>query len=182
MTRKVSTDSPADILLEKRALFRAFLRKRLGTDAEVDDLLQHALVKAMRRRDSVRENEKIVAWFYRILRRTLIDYHRSELARLRREDAWGRERIPDEAVSATLCACLSGLLPKLEPRAAELVRRVDLGNESIAKVASSLKMTTNAATVAVHRARARLRRELVAFCGDCTQGACLDCNCAEKAM
>lgn len=182
MKREGSIDAGVDVLLEKRALFRAFLRQQLGTEAEVDDLLQHALVKAMRRTDSVRESEKIVSWFYRILRRTLIDHHRSELARLRRDDAWGRERTPDEASSATLCACLSGLLPKLEPRSAELVRRVDLGSEPVAQVAASLKLTSNAATVALHRARARLRRELIAFCGDCTQGACLECDCREKSL
>ncbi len=180
MTPEISSESSVGVLLERRSLFRAFLRRRLNNDAEVDDLLQHALVKALQRRDSVRDGEKIVAWFYRLLRRTLIDHQRSESARRRRDDTWLQQRTPDPASAAALCACLAGLLPKLEPRAAELVRRVDLAGEPVAQVAASLKLTPNAATVALHRARARLRRELVAFCGECTQGACLDCDCGEK--
>jgi RNA polymerase sigma factor (sigma-70 family) len=169
-------------LVEKRALFRAFLRKRLASDAEVDDLLQHTLIKAMRQRDSVRDNEKLVAWFYRLLRRALIDHHRSESSRKMREETWLRERSPDASSRAAICGCLEGVIARLEPRAAELVRRVDLQGEPVARVASSLGMTANAAMVALHRARARLRRELVAFCGDCAEGACLDCDCGEKAM
>lgn len=135
MTREVSIDAGVNALLEQRALFRAFLRRRLNNDAEVDDLLQHALVKAMQRRDSVREGEKIVAWFYRLLRHTVIDHHRSESAHRRRDDLWAQERAPDQASSATLCACLGSLLPTLDSRAADLVRRVDLEGEPVARVA-----------------------------------------------
>ncbi len=167
-------------LLSLQSQFRGFLRHRLHSDSEVDDLLQNALVKALRRRSEVRENEKLVAWFYRILRRTLIDHQRSEIARTRRDDAWMRERTPDAVSKKTFCGCFSALLPHLDARAAELVRRVDLEGESLSRVAASLHLSPNAASVALHRARARLRRELVAFCGQCSEGACLDCDCAEK--
>ena len=178
--RKVEGDHLLNELMQNRGRFRAFLRQRVNSDADVDDLLQHALIKAMRRREAVRENEKIVAWFYRLLRRALIDYRRSESARLRRDDTWQRERAPDEASTAMLCVCLNGLLPKLNASGAELVRRVDLEGESVSRVAADLGVTPNAAMVALHRARGRLRRELVAFCGECSNGACLDCECEPK--
>lgn len=170
----------AGLLMESQSQFRAFLRKRLRSDAAVDDLLQNALMKALRRRGEVKKNERVVAWFYRILRRTLVDHYRSESARSQRDNAWLREQGPDRRVEKTLCGCFSGLLSKLDLRSAELVRRVDLEGDSVTLVAASLGLKANAATVALHRARARLRRELVAFCGECSKGACLDCDCAER--
>ena len=174
-----------EALIQKREEFRAFLRKQLGRDSDVDDLLQHALIKALKRRDSVRQNEKTISWFYRLLRRSLIDYYRSESTRKNREDKWATEQTtlaaPPEMKRA-LCACVDGLLPGLGARPMTLLRRVDLGGEPVATVAASLGLTANAATVALHRARAQLRRKLVSFCGSCAQGACLDCDCAKNSM
>ncbi len=166
-------------LMENQRQFRAFLRKRLRSSAEVDDLLQNALIKALRRRDEIKKSERVVAWFYRILRRTLVDQYRSESARFRRDDAWMRNQATDTRTEKTLCGCLTGLLPKLDPRSAELVRRVDLEGGSVTQVAASLGLKSNAATVALCRARAKLRRALVVFCGECSNGACLDCDCGE---
>ena len=170
------------LLMENQGQFRAFLRKRLRSDAAVDDLLQNALVKALRRRDEVKKNESVVAWFYRILRRTLMDHYRSESARSRRDDAWMSDQTIDTRMEKTLCGCFAGLLSKLDARSAELVRRIDLEDESVTVVAASLGLKANAVTVALHRARVRLRRELVAFCGECSSGACLDCDCGERSV
>ncbi|MBC8040195.1 MAG: hypothetical protein H7Y06_06615 [Opitutaceae bacterium] len=57
------------------------------------------------------------------------------------------------------------------------IRRAELGSESVSTVAASLDLTPNAASAALHRARATLREKLRSFCGDCASGACLDCDC-----
>lgn len=187
--RKVPASTSDDIeltdLVQRRDEFRAFLRKQLGRDSDVDDLLQHALIKALKQRDSVRQNEKTVAWFYRLLRRSIIDFYRSESARKNRDLSWSREQTTLAAtptMKRALCSCIDGLLPGLGARPMTLLRRVDLGNEPVSKVAASLGLTANAAMVALHRARAQLRRELVSFCGSCAQGACLDCDCTKKSV
>jgi RNA polymerase sigma-70 factor (ECF subfamily) len=174
-----------DALIQKHEEFRAFLRKQLGRDSDVDDLLQHALIKALKRRDSIRQNEKTISWFYRLLRRSLIDYYRGESTRKNREVRWATEQatlVAPPEMKRALCTCVDGLLPGLGTRPATLLRRVDLGGEPVATVAASLGLKANAATVALHRARAQLRRKLVSFCGSCAQGACLDCYCTKNSM
>ncbi len=168
-------------ILAQRARFRAFLVSRLGNEADADDVLQNGLLKAMASVATVDDEQRLTGWFYRVLQNALIDFARSRASRTRRDEAWtfdptGRN---DEAVK-TICACFEGLLGHMKPRDAELVRRIELRDEPIAGVAASLGLSPGAASVALHRARAALRQHLKAFCGECAQGACLDCDCDES--
>lgn len=175
----MSTSSAVEVLLAQQARFRAFLLTRLGNDAEVDDLLQNGLVKALESADSVRDGDKLTAWFYQVLRNSIVDHVRSRNAAHNREDAWTQQASveTDCEASKSICHCFEALLPELKPREAELIRRVELGNESLADAANALGMTPNNASVTLHRARKALRERLEAFCGSCATGACLDCDC-----
>ncbi|MDP1581585.1 MAG: sigma-70 family RNA polymerase sigma factor [Candidatus Didemnitutus sp.] len=169
-----------DSLLAQRPRFRAFLISRLGSEADADDVLQNSLLKAMRSAGNVNDEQKLTAWFYRLLQNALVDHVRSRSANARRDDAWMTDAAPrDEEAEKTACACVAGLLTELKPRDAELLRRVELHDEAVAEVARSLGLTAGAASVALHRARAVLRKRLEDFCGDCAKGACLDCDCAD---
>lgn len=162
-----------------RSRFRAFIASRLGSDAEADDILQNGLVKALRRVDEMPGEEKLTAWFFQVLRNTLIDHARSRKASARREESWMMHQTlaADRETHAVICACYDALLPQLKSRDAELLRRVELNDEAVAAVATELGMTPNSASVALHRARNTLRQLLEQFCGDCARNACLDCDC-----
>ncbi len=54
----------------------AFIRTRVPDDATADDLTQETLFKVYRSRASLRDDDRLEAWLYRIARRTLIDYYR----------------------------------------------------------------------------------------------------------
>ncbi len=61
---------------------------------------------------------------------------------------------PEEVAT---CACSLGLLERVRPEHAAVLRRVDLDEEPIAEVARVLGVTTNNATVRLHRARVKPR-------------------------
>ncbi len=169
-----------DSLLAQRSRFRAFLVSRLGNEADADDVLQNGLLKAMRSAGEVDDAEKLTTWFYRLLHNAMIDHVRSRSANVRRDEAWMTEvGSRDEEIERSACTCFERLLPELKPRDAELLRRVELNDESVTEVAQALGMSAGAASVALHRARATLRRRLEDFCGECAKGACLDCDCAD---
>jgi RNA polymerase sigma factor (sigma-70 family) len=169
-----------DPIIAQRARFRAYLVARLGNDADADDVLQNSLVKAIRSSGDVPAAEKLTAWFYRLLRNALVDHVRSRSARVRRDTSWTiNEERAGEMSEKTLCACFEHMMNGLKPREAELVRRAELGDEALAEVARSLGISPGNASVALHRARLLLRKRLEEFCGECAQGACLDCDCPE---
>ena len=61
----------------------------------------------------------------------------------------------------------------------EILRRVDLGEESLTAVAAELGISPNTAAVRLHRARKGLSEALLAHCGTSSLRACLDCGCEE---
>ena len=181
---------PAELALalnRERAVFKAFLVAQVGNEAEAEDLLQHGLLKAFQHSDALQDDTKLTAWFYRLLRNALIDHHRSRTARRRREDllsttlaALGEDiDAAPPAWAAQLCSCLGGVVDTLKPPHAALLRRVDLEGESVQAAAKALGLTPNNASVTLHRARRDLREKLQAFCGECADEACLDCDCDE---
>lgn len=175
------TDSAAvaATLLSQRQVFKAFLTARVGNEADAEDLLQNGLVKALERSGEIRDGDKAVAWFYRLLRNVVIDHVRRRSAAARRDEAWASDTVTladDAEAERQICACFEKFLPALKPTHAELLRRVELQGEPVAEVAAALGLTPNNASVTLHRARATLRTKLLAFCGpDC---ACMEnCEC-----
>jgi len=85
---------------------------------------------------------------------------------------------PDDTEVAAVCACLHRLLPDLRPGYADLLRRMDLGQEEPEAAAKALGITRNNLTVRLHRARQALRAGLEEACGLCSRHGCLNCTCA----
>src|SRR6187402_666824 len=116
----MSNPGPAgvtEILLAQRQVFKSFLTARVGNEADAEDLLQNGLVKALERSGEIKDGEKAVAWFYRVLRNVVVDHVRSRTAANRREDAWAADsRLADDPeAERNLCACFQKLLPTLKP-------------------------------------------------------------------
>jgi RNA polymerase sigma-70 factor (ECF subfamily) len=72
---------------------------------------------------------------------------------------------------------MDAIIPTLKPEYAELIRKVDLAENSPANVAEELGITPNNLTVRLHRARAQLRERLVQTCQMCSKHGCLNCTC-----
>lgn len=173
-------------LNRQREAFKGFLVARLGSEAEAEDILQNGLLKALQHADTLHDDAKATAWFYRLLRNALVDHYRARSATHRKIDAWGTllTSLGEDIASAPadlnhqLCACLGSVIDTLKPQHTALLRRVDLDGESVQAAAHALGMTPNNASVTLHRARKELREKLTAFCGACAKGACLDCDCS----
>jgi RNA polymerase sigma factor (sigma-70 family) len=182
----VRADLLARRLNERREAFTAFLARRVGSTASTEDILQDGLLKAVRRADTLQDDTKLVAWFYQLLRHAIVDHHRADRTRRRKEDGLGAlaARLgedttpPPKAWEAQICGCVGSVIDTLKPAHAELLRRVELDGQSVQDAARALRLTPNRASVTLHRARKELRARLEAFCGACANGACLDCDCA----
>jgi RNA polymerase sigma-70 factor (ECF subfamily) len=170
----------ASILLDNLEAFTRFARARLGDPELARDAVQESLLKAIEADRHPNEGQEI-PWFYRILRRTIIDLHRRRDARQRAMTRYEAEveRPIDAEETKMLCACYERLLPELPGQYEELLRRIDIEGTSPADLARQRGVTSNALTVQLHRARARLRGLLQATCKVCATHGCLDCNCGE---
>lgn len=171
-------------LLKHQSAFLAFVRRRVADPELAADVLQDSFLKALRASDALRGDEKIVAWFYRILRRTIIDLYRRRAVEKRVLDQIELEgkgiiSQPDEKA---VCRCLELLLPTLAPQYAGLIRELDLGGVEPERMAKRLGITANNLKVRLHRARRQLRTRLLQTCQVCAKHGCLNCDCSEECV
>lgn len=161
--------------------FMGYAQKRLRNADLGADAVQDSLLKAIRSKEQLRNEESAKAWFYRILRRTIIDLYRRRDARARAIENLQREvdGPPDEEEERLVCACMNGLIATLTPQYADVIRRLDLNSENPEAVAASLGISRNNLNVRTHRARQQLRHRLEETCRICAQHGCLDCHCSK---
>jgi RNA polymerase sigma factor (sigma-70 family) len=171
----------ATILVDNLHDFTAFARSRLGDPALAEDAVQESLMKALAAEHQP-EPKGAARWFYRILRRTIIDLYRRRDARERALATYEADLDADAQADETrmLCACFERLLPELPAQYEALIRRVDLEGASATVLAAEKGVTANALTVQLHRARARLRELLEATCQVCAKHGCLNCSCGSE--
>lgn len=168
-------------LLQELEQFTNFVRRRVNDPHLAADVVQDSLLKAVKAVEQLREDESVTAWFYRILRRSIVDLYRrcaanqSALEKLEREF----NNPPDAEDERVACRCVETLIPTLKPDYAELIQRLDLGNETPEQVGVALGMTANNLRVRHHRARQQLRERLEQTCRMCAKHGCLDCTCKD---
>jgi len=166
-------------LVDNHARFLAFLRPRVASREEAEDILQSAFVRGLERGAALRSQESATAWFYRLLRNALVDHYRRRdverraLAELRLQP----EPAVDEDLMRTVCDCVASLAETLKPEYATALRRVEVEGASLRAYADEQEITPNNAGVRLHRARLALRRQLAKSCGTCAAHGCLDCRC-----
>lgn len=171
-----------DLLIQNKFRFLTFLERRLGSRADAEDLLQTAYLRALSAVETLRDEEKVVPWFYQLLRNLLVDHYRRRGATARLEKHLAHEIettavIDDEELFREVCRCVKDASEALKDEYREILLRVELGDEPLQQVASDLRITPNNASVRLHRARRVLREALQATCGVCTEHGCLDCSC-----
>ena len=177
-----SGEMHGEALMRQRVKLVGYVASRVGDPDLAEDLFQDSLLKALQRADDLRDEERLIPWFYRILNNAIADYYREQevaaryLPRLALDDT--AEPEPNEWTA--LCECFRDLIPTLKPEYAELIERLELTEGEPAQVAAELAITPNNLKVRRHRARQALRQRLEQTCRMCAEHGCLDCTCRLK--
>lgn len=170
-------------LVEGRDQLLGFLRRRLGSADEAEEVLQAFMLRAVERSGDLRDVRTVRGWLSRVLASSVADHQRHAIRRRQRETVMSPEKFdafsaePDPELEEAVCNCLYKLLPTLKPEHAEVIRRIDLVGEPREQVAARLGVTLNALGVRLHRARQALKRRLEEMCLTCPVHGYLDCGC-----
>lgn len=183
-TNPMSTEL-TERLVDNHRLFLGFLERRINDRATAEDILQDAFVKTLEKGEDLREEGSSVAWFYTMLRNSVIDQYRRAGARNRALEGFAREMEgavePPPDVREAICGCVSRLASTLKPEYADAIRRIELEGAAVQDYADEAGITPNNAAVRVFRAREALRKQVRASCGTCAEHGCLDCHCKPAA-
>ena len=170
-------------LLDQRARFLAFVKRRVHDPELAEDILQTAYVRALEKSSGLRDDGSVVAWFYAVLRNAVIDHFRRRASEATAYSRWAQDLIsenttePDPLTRTFVCGCIEHVLPELHPPYAELLREVDLSEVPLSEFAARHNLTVGNAAVRAHRARGALRKQLAITCGACSAHGCMACDC-----
>jgi RNA polymerase sigma-70 factor (ECF subfamily) len=172
-------------LVESRQDLVGFLRRRLGSADEAQEVLQRFSMRALERTSDLADVRAVRGWLGRILATTIVDQQRRAIRRRRREvtleqtDVESIAADPDVEVDTAICNCLHKLLPTLKAEYADVIWRADILGEPRDRIAASLGTTLNNVTVRIHRGRQALKKRLEEMCLTCPVHGFLDCRCDE---
>jgi RNA polymerase sigma-70 factor (ECF subfamily) len=191
-------------LEDLRPILRNYLARRCRDESEIDDIIQEALLRAARYRESLSDPTRLRAWVIRIAANCLRDHLRRE-GRLPRGDASdeiferieGREDVPGE-ISEDMQLSVNGMVVEREHAlkhvlgAMRRLRDEDqlvldsyyAGQRSCAETAQVCEVAPDLVKCRLFRARRRLRRTLRVRLGtrwDALSTSCSTPECAEPA-
>lgn len=169
----------AGALLEHADKLRGLVRARVP-EPLVDDVLQSAAMRAVERSESLRDPERVLPWLYRIHRNAVADAWRNHQGAEQLMEGADESKLPAETPTTAIdspCQCSLAQAQRLRPAYASVLNLVDAGDASIAEAAEILGISTNNATVRLHRARRALRSSLLEHCGVQSFRDCADCRC-----
>jgi RNA polymerase sigma-70 factor (ECF subfamily) len=167
------------LLARDRAQVLRMARRRLPSEADAEEVVQRALVRAVERAGSLEDPARAGVWFGRILHHAIADFYRAR-GRARTEDIDALDLPAAEPEPAgNACRCGMTLLDSLRPAYADVLRHVDVDGEDTDAAAAALGISTTNLHVRLHRARKALRGRVEAHCCVSSAGPCLDCTCDE---
>jgi RNA polymerase sigma-70 factor, ECF subfamily len=167
------------IWLEFGNRLRAFIVRRVDSEADADDILQDVFLRIHRRAGTVEHRERLVSWLFQVTRNAIVDYYREpvrrrelpsgatpnlEAAWLHVQDGIGDSDVASPVVRRELAACLGPMIAQLPPLYREAVRVVDLEGLPQQEAAARSGITVSGMKSRVQRGRQALKTILIECC------------------
>ena len=159
------TLSTEQIWEDFRAPLRSFIRRRVRDDHVADDLLQEAFLKIHNGVGSLKDDQRLTAWLYRIARNTITDHFRKHpFEALNTSTVAERPTEADHGSSQELATCLSRMVAQLPEKYRQAIELAELQGATQRHVASQLGLSVSGAKSRVQRGREQLKKMLLSCC------------------
>lgn len=149
---------------ENRRQLRAFIRSRVASPADAEDLLQETSLKAFKAFSQLEVGSSSRGWLFQIARRTIIDFYRKQSAAraVSADDLSHGQDVPDGRQD--LVDCIGPLLLGLPGDVRQTLTAVHLEGQSQREFAAAKGLDYSAAKSRVQRGRAALRLAFETCC------------------
>lgn len=143
---------------------KAFIGKRVNDPAIAEDLLHDVFLKIHNQVGSLKEEEKLASWIYRIAQNSIIDFYRR-----RKEMIPAQDDVPFDAnqfddIAEKLAPTLKALTNQLPDKYKEALLLIDFEGAKQTELASRLGISVSAVKSRVQRARKMLKELLLECC------------------
>ena len=151
-----------------------YIRNRVDSTDDAEDILQDVFTSVHKNIDTLKDDQSITAWMFRIARNAITDYHRGRAAaaramiRLVEDDPETSEDIdesdPTAEAAADFTRCLQPLLNELPTEYRQALELTELGGVSQKDAAERLGLSVSGMKSRVQRSRGKLKDALLDCC------------------
>lgn len=159
---------------ELRRRLLGFVRRRIDSGPDAEDIVQDVLEKAWQKRNDLQESANLVAWLLQIARNRVADYYR---LRRRRDEL--RDRVEASSVESStitsdtddvdaarreLASCLIPLIDDLPETYREAITSSEIEGRTQQETADILGLSLSGAKSRIQRGRRMVAERLLACC------------------
>lgn len=155
--------SSAEFWQEHRSRLRVYIAKRVRERDVIDDILQDVFLKAHASLSSIKSQDSIAAWLYRIAANAITDHYRSLKPSVELPDELAAPE-PEHDYIAELAACLQPLIAELPETYQSALVLSEIQGLPQKEVAARLGLSLSGAKSRIQRGRDKLRESLLACC------------------
>ncbi|MBT1700971.1 sigma-70 family RNA polymerase sigma factor [Fulvivirgaceae bacterium PWU4] len=137
---------------------KGFVLRQTRDKALTEDIVHDVFLKIHNKLPQLRENDKIIAWIYRIARNTITDHFRMQAKAIRAVDLDWESASP--TLNDCVIACLQEMLLTLPDKYREAIELAELKNMSQLQLAETLQISYSGAKSRVQRARQLLKEKM----------------------
>jgi RNA polymerase sigma-70 factor, ECF subfamily len=154
---------------ELRTRLLSFLRSRVATPEDAEDLLQDVFTRIHENASTLGEVESITGWVYRTAGNAVTDYYRRRGAFARATEALAAQPFvtsepEDPAAEEELAQCLRPLIATLPSTYREALALTELEGKTQSEGAESLGLSVSGMKSRVQRGRTKLKEVLLDCC------------------
>ncbi len=154
---------------ELQTNLRAFVGRRVRNQADVDDLVQRVLLRAVKGLGSLRDADRLHAWVYRTARNVITDHYRSVVVRrevtsgdaadvaAETNEASAADADDEDKALRELAACMAPMMRQLPPLYREALALADLEGISQADAARRAGVSVSGMKSRIQRGRQQLK-------------------------
>lgn len=146
---------------------RAFLRSRVPSESDAEDILQDVFVRIVEKIGSLREAGRIESWVYQIARNAIVDFYRRRTPQPADPVEVAvdpHEEDGDGNLNRSVAAWLSLMIGALPETQRDAVRMYEIEGFSQSEIANRLNISLSGAKSRVQRGRRQLEQLLRGSC------------------
>jgi RNA polymerase sigma-70 factor, ECF subfamily len=179
MSSLVQAGDTQQIWAEFGDRLRAFIARRVDSDADADDILQDVFLRIHRHAGTLERQERLVSWLFQVTRNAIIDYYRAPVRRREllagapqdldhesgHANAWVEDG--DDAsggAARELAHCLRPMVARLPPHYRDAVTLIDLDGLPQQEAASRAGLSLSGMKSRVQRGRQALEHLMLDCC------------------
>ena len=144
---------------------KGFVLKRIPDHSVADDIVQDVFIKIATHIDTLKEEDKVHIWIYKITRNAISDYYRKQKPTEKLPfELEAEKEFEEQDLSKELSSCIRPMINQLPDKFKEAIELTEINGMTQKELSEQLGISFSGAKSRVQRGREKLKELLIACC------------------